>query len=101
MGMRSLTCNGCGATLIFPPHQGEAAFKIKVMGGGTTQRVEERSSGCSEEEGNREVKIAATVFTLLTNDFLPPCRKEENSLQYRQLPHGRSESGLLTCYHGL
>lgn len=47
------------------------------------------------------MKIAATVFTLLTNDFLPPCRDEENSLQYLQLPHGRSESGTLTCYRGL
>lgn len=78
------------------PHQGEAAVKIKVMGGrnNTVWRGKERSS---EEEGGTEVKIAATVLTQLTNDFLPPCRAEENWLQYLQLPHGCWESRMLTC----
>lgn len=83
-------------------HQGEAAFKIKVMGGGTTQRGEERSCGCSEGEGGREVKTAATVFTLLTNDFLPP-RSDRGELT--AVPPAATwllgKIGPLTCCHGL
>lgn len=82
------------------PHQGEAASKIKVMrGGGVTTRSEgsgeERSRGCGEEEGGREVKIAATVFALLPDDFPTSAKRRDlrrTGTQYLRPPHGCSES---------
>lgn len=60
------------------------------------------SRGCCEEEGGSEVRIAATVFTLLPNDFFQLHQGiEGNWLQYLQLPHGSSESGALTRRRGL